>query len=57
MWTHFRVQLKVLVSLAPERQRGVLGPGTALLPAGHVHGSTEAHPEALRQTAGLLQPS
>lgn len=47
----------MLLSLAPERQHGVLGPGTALLPAGHVHRPAEAHPEALRQTAGLLQPS
>ncbi|CAG11488.1 unnamed protein product, partial [Tetraodon nigroviridis] len=39
-----------------ERQHGVLCPGAAHLPTGHVHGPTEAHPEALRQTAGLLQP-
>lgn len=47
----------MLLSLPPERQHGVFGPGAAHLSAGHVHGPTEAHPEALRQTAGLLQPS
>ena len=40
----------------PERQYGALGSRPPLLPSRHVHGPTEAHPEALWQIAGLLQP-